>query len=416
MNKRQVIVLWIIALLLATTVGILRWTSGDPASRSTQRAPGDTLLDGFPGPQVSQLEITGVDGSIRLVQKDGMWTVPAREHYPAQRSMVHELLRTLTDLKVTRGIEAGPSFAPRFGMDEAAGSDDERGVTMVFSDAAGKELAKVTLGKNIENAQDSGMMGGAMAVGRYIRNHADESGFYAVGEMFPAITTLASSWLDPAFLSPEKITSISLTRKGSDEVDWAILRDSEDAEFKLEDAAPGEVLDATTAGALKSLLSFARFEDVATADQVAERGDPSKRCTAVIGTAEGFTYRLQILPIREVTDRVLLTVADISATIPSERKKADNETPDTAKQHDEAFASRSKALQEKLARETKLTGRTFEVSGLALEALLKERGQLIAKAEAAAPGDGAPANVQQMPGGLIATPPVPAAGMPAEGE
>jgi hypothetical protein len=33
---------------------------------------------------------------------------------------VNEFIRTLDELKVTRGMEAGPSFAPRFGMDEAA--------------------------------------------------------------------------------------------------------------------------------------------------------------------------------------------------------------------------------------------------------------------------------------------------------
>lgn len=413
MNKRQVIVLWVIALVLAATVGIVKLTTKDAASSATKRAPGETLFESFPAADAAKIQIAGADNTVTVQRKDTGWVVVEREDYPARILMVNEFLRTLTDLKVTRGMEAGPSFAPRFGMDEGAKSAEDRGITATFHDASGNELAKVSLGKNIENNSDSGMMGGSATVGRYIRNHADESGFYAVSEVFPSITPDFPLWLDNAFINPEKISTISLTEKGSDTVAWKVVRESEEAEFKLENPAPGEVIEASVATPFKSLFSYARFEDVVPTAQVAEQSDASAKRTAVIETFEGFTYHLEISPRKGKDGAVLMTV-NISANIAKERKVEAGESPEDAKAKSEAFTTRVKSLEEKLAKESKLNGRTFELTQSTVEPLLKDRSGIVAKAEAPAPGDGAQGSVQQTPGGLIATPPVQAVSEPIE--
>lgn len=404
MNKRQVIVLWVIALVLAAAVGLVKLTTKDTASSATKRAPGQTLFESFPATDVAKIQIAGAKGTVTVERKDGGWVVPERDNFPARLLMVNEFLRTLTDLKVTRGMEAGPSFAPRFGMDESAKTDEDRGITATFHDAAGNEIAKVSLGKDIENSGDSGMMGGAATVGRYIRNHADESGFYAVSEMFPSITPDFPLWVDNGFVNPEKIRAISLTEKGSDTVAWKVVRDTEEAEFQLENPAPGEVLNAAVAGPFKSLLAYARFEDVVPAAKVAEKSDAAAKRTAIIETFEGFTYKLEIAPVKSSGDMALMTV-NVSATIAKERKVEAGETPEDAKKKADAFASRSKALNDKLEKESRLNGRTFQVAKTTVDPLIKDRGEIVAKAEVPAPGAGAQGSVQPMPGGLIATPP-----------
>ncbi len=414
MNKRQVIILWAIAIALAGTVATLKLTQKDTSGSATERASGDTLFESFPAADVSTVDIEGAGASVTLAKKDGQWSVSQRDGYPANNSSVNELLRTLTELKVTRGMEAGPSFAPRFGMDESATKAEDHGLTATFKDASGKELAKVSLGKNIESGGDANPMGGGMSVGRYIRNHADESGFYAVSEMFPSVSAEAPRWLADDFISPEKIKSISLTEKGGDKIAWKLTRDGEDAEFKLNGAVGSEVLDTTATTPLKSLFSYARFEDVVPADKVAARADAAGRRSAVIETFEGFTYTLTLTPAKPdadaagiappATDHFLLTV-DVTADLPKERKKEDGEKPEDAKSKDEAFTTRLKSLTEKLAKEKAFAGRTFEVSRSTVNPLLKERDQLITKATPA-PTAGAPGGaVQQHPGGLIATPP-----------
>jgi len=300
-------------------------------------------------------------------------------------------------------------------MDESAAKAEDRGLTATFKDATGKELARVSLGKNIESGADAGPMGGGGAVGRYIRNHADESGFYAISEMFPSVSDEATRWLADDFFSPEKIKSISLSHKSKDETAWKLTRETEDAEFKLEGAAGDEVLDNSATTPLKSLFSYARFSDVIPADKVAERANAEEKRSAVIETVEGFIYQLTITPAKAAapaeggaapatSEEVLLTV-NVNAELPKERKKEEGEKEEDTKSKDAAFAERIKTLGEKLAKEKALEGRTFLVSKTTVDALLKERDQLITKAQpapAAAAGQG---SVQQLPGGIVATPP-----------
>jgi hypothetical protein len=320
------------------------------------------------------------------VKKDGKWTVAQRENYPANTINVNEFIRTLAELKVTRSLEAAPSFAPRFGMDESSNKPEDRGLTATFKDAAGKELAKVSLGKNIEGSQESSPMG-AMPVGRYIRNHADESGFYAVNEMFFSVSADITRWLAEEFIAPDKIKSVSLSQKGSNTVAWKLERDAENAEFKLADIKPDEALNNENVTPMKNLFSYARFEDVVTSADVAERADAAGKRNAIIETFDGFTYNLTITPPKPATgsttsapDKLLMTVA-VSANLPTQRSKAEGEKPEQAKAKDEEFAARIKTLNEKLAKEQSLAGRTFEVSKNTLDALLKERETLVKKAE-----------------------------------
>jgi hypothetical protein len=426
MNKRQVIILWIIAIALGSAVGLLKLTQKDTTQSATSRAAGQTLFESFPAAEVAAVEIKGAAGNVNLAKKDGKWIIAERDGYPANATYINEFIRTLSELKITRGMEAGPSFAPRFGMDESAGKAEDRGLTATFKDASGKELAKISLGKNIESgAADASPFGGGGAVGRYIRNYADESGFYAIGEMFPSVSDDVTRWLNDAFFSPEKIKSISLSKKGSDESAWKLARETEEAEFKLEGATGDELLDTTATSSLKSLFSYARFNDVIPAGKAEERGDAAGKRSAVIETFEGFIYSLTITPAKPAkpaegetstasSDDVLLTVS-VNAELPKERKKEENEKPEDAKTKDEAFTSRLKSLTEKLEKEKTLEGRVFLVAKTSVDALMKERDQLITKAQPAPAADANKGSVQELPGGIIATPPANTpAGKPVE--
>lgn len=429
MNKRQVIILWAIAIGLGASVTAVKISQNKAVKSSTERKAGETLFSSFPATDAVSVEIQGVGSAVTLVKKDGKWVVAERGDYPANPNFVNDLIRTLGDLKITQAMEAGPSFAPRFGMDETATKPEEHGLTATFKDASGKQIAKIGLGKNIENNATSaaapGMGGGS--VGRYVRNFADESGFYAVGEMFPSINADAKRWLSDSFINPEKIKSITVNKPGTDEVDWKVSRETEEAEFKLENAKDGEVADATATEPMKSLFSYARFEDVVPADKVAEKALSESKRTVVLETVEGFTYTLNISAIKPEaapastttpavvpppSDNYLLTV-DVTAELPKERKKEEGEKPEDGKTKDEAFTARQKTLTEKLAKEKALAGVTFEMAKSTLEPVLKDRKTLTTKP--LPPAEGADqGSVQQLPGGMIARPPMSATTPPIQ--
>ena len=404
MNKRQVTILWVIAIALGAAVTAVKVSHNQSTRSATKRSQGQTLFDSFPANDATSIEIQGATGSVTLSKKDGKWGVTQRDGYPANNTFVNDFIRTLGELKITLGMEAGPSFAPRFGMDETATKPADRGLTATFKDSAGKEIAKVSLGKNIDSNSAPSPMGGSSAVGRYVRNHADDSGFYAVSEMFPSVSDDAKRWLDSGFINPEKINAITLSQPGKSEIDWKLTRDDENAEFKLDAAAATEVPDTAVTSPLKSLFSYASFDDIVPTHQVSERIDTEAKRTAIIETIEGFTYTIQISPTKPATDNFLLTV-EVAAEIPKERKKSEGEKPEDAKTKDTAFSERQKILTEKLTKEKALAGITFQVAKSTVDPLLKDRAALITKATPP-PADGAPTgSVQELPGGVIARPP-----------
>lgn len=425
MSKRQVVVLWILAILLVTAAFVVRSGNSQGFQTKTQRARGATLLADFPATEVAKIQVNSGDKSTTLVRKDGKWTVADRENYPANTTSINDFLRTLADVKVTDGIEAEPSFAPRFGMDPAATDEKERGTDVVLSNDAGTELARLTLGKNLEAAGDPmSMMGGGGASGRFIRNHADESGVYKVSELFPTLTAEPQRWLDEAFLKVEKIKSVSVSAPAMpDKVAWKVTRPDEVAEFTLEGSKEGEALDSTATSPLKSLFSYARFDDVVSTDTVDKIAKPLEKRTVKIETLEGFVYTLTVTPTEAEKpkendpeaappEESFLISVEVTAEIPAERKKEDKESEDDAKAKDKAFADRKVDLEKKLATEKAFAGRNFKVSRYVVEALLKDRDALIKKPEA--PGSAAAGNPargglpQGFPGGLPggAPPPV----------
>jgi hypothetical protein len=403
MNKRQVIILWIVAALLAASVTLIKRGRDKEIKSATNRGAGQTLLESFPAGDVATVEIKGADSAVTLQKKDGKWVIPQRENFPAKSSgvnSVNDLLRTVSELKIAQSMQAGPSFAPRFGMDVSSKDPKEHGINVLFKDSSGKELANITVGKNIESAAGSGVpLSGGGSTGRFIRNHADESGFYAVSELFPTLSDAPKSWLDAdEFLRIEKIQSISVTSPGKDEVAWKAVRTNEEADFTLEGAAAGEAIEPATATALKSLLAYSRFNDVVSKEDVEKRAVADRKQVATIKTFEGLSYTITFTPSKAAekpassnpedssppAEETLLVNVAVEANIPKERKKDEGEKPEDAKTKDEAFAARTKELEARLTKDKAFAPYTFEVAKAALDNLLKDRATLTKKPDPAA--------------------------------
>jgi len=414
MNKRQVITLWVIAIALAAAIAFVKFGRNQEIKGSTNRSAGQTLIESFPANDVSSIEIKGATDSTTLTKKDGKWIVAQRENYPAKPSEVNGLLRIIGELKVTQGMQAGPSFAPRFGMDEASKDPKEHGIAVTFKDASGKEISKITVGKNIESTASASPMGGGSS-GRFVRNHADESGFYSVSELFSSLSEEPKRWLTEDFFKPEKIQSVSVTQPGKSDIFWKVVRADESGDFALEGAAAGETVDPAALNAFKSLFSFTRFEDIVPASEVEKRADNDQKRTLKIVTFEGFNYTITFTPNKAgavpppanpedpapPAEETYLVTIDVSAEIPKERKKEEGEKEEDAKTKDAAFAERSKALTEKLAKEKALAGLTFEVSKSSFEAAAKTRGDLLKREDPTANGaPGAPSPTE------VVTPPI----------
>jgi len=401
MNKRQILVLWIIAVVLVVALIAVNSSTKDGFQSATNRERGETLLEDFPAADVAGLTIKTGDDSVTMKKEEAGWVVTDRDNYPANTSNINELLRTVTEVKVTQGIEADPEFAPRFGMDPKAEDDAEKGTDLVLTGADGNPMAELTFGRNLESGSSSPMGGGS--TGRFVRNHGDDSGVYVTSELFPTLSADVTRWLDDAFLKVEKIQSVSVSKPGQEnEIQWKLTRPDEGSDFQLEGKKAQENLDTAAINPIKNLFSYARFEDVVPAASAEGAWDKDKRQTAVIETVEGFTYNITFGPRKAekedaANDSYLIRITT-TAKIPTERKKEEGDTEEDSKEKDDAFVERKKQLEEKLAAAKKLEGITYQVTKFTVDPLLKDRIGLIMSAP--------PAQAQPQAGGGNMAPPM----------
>jgi len=412
MSRKQVVILWIAAFILAASAIYVRTHSSKGFDSHTARARGKTLFENFPAKEIGRIHITSGKDSTTLARKGDSWVVTDRADYPASSDSVVSLLRALREVKVVDGIEAEPSFAPRFGMDPNSSNPEEQGIDAVFSSDSGAELAHVTFGKTLGAGEDAQQQGGV--TGRFIRNDADKSGVYKVSETFSGLAAQPSNWLDLKFLAVEKIQSITVSQPGRAEVDWKLTRTAEDADFTLEGKADNEPLDTAVTGRLKNLFSSSTFEDIVPPDKVAALARPAEARTVEIETFEGFHYKLVITPANldvkpeagaapQLDEATFLATVETTATLPAERKKGDKETPEEAKSKDTAFAERKTALEKLLAEQKAFEGRTFKLSSMTVNTVMLERVALFKKPAAPPQGRNGIQSLS-VPGGLMPLP------------
>jgi hypothetical protein len=431
MSKKSVLFLWLVAAVLGGLVFTVKSNQEAPSKTAALRTTGQTLFESFPAEQMTAIVVAGATDETHLHKRDGKWANLNRDRYAANTKAINDLLRTVADLKVVGAVEDAANYPARFGMDETSKDVKDRGLTVTFSDASGTELAKISLGKPIgaEEPNPLNPLSGG-AGGRFILNHADKSAVYKVTEMFGALSEDPKTWLDQEFISIEKPKTIAVTQPGKDDLAWKLTREDESAEFALEGATPADDFDPSAASSLKNVLSSARFDDVVPTLEASTRGVADQKRTATIETVEGFTYTIEITPSKPAEgagesaapDSYLLSV-EVEATLPTERKKEADEKPEDAKAKDEAFASRLKALQEKLEKEEAFSGRTFQVPQYVVDGLIKERSgfKKAGHPGAEAQPDGLPPGFA-IPEGLrrppveATTPPIEVPQQPAEDE
>ena len=382
MSKKTVILLWTIVAVLSVGVISIKSRSRDTGEALTERRRGQTLLSSFPAADISCIKVKGADQSVTLNKTADGWVVAERNNYPANFSNINNLLRTVESVKINHAIEAGPSYGKRFGMDLTAKKQADHGVELTFLKADQSNAATIFLGKDSSGG------------GRYIQNAADTSGIYVTSESFPTASTSPKDWLNEAFISVDKITSVSVTSAGKpDQIDWKLTRADENAEFSLDGAKPEEKLDNNATAALKTVLASARFQDVSSAELKAVN-EATDRRVVNIGTKDGFTYTIHLLakppvqvpgtlaqpgetpPAAEENFQMTVKVEGKFAT---ERTKPADEKPENAKTADEAFQASLKTLQDKLKTEQGYQGRVYEVSKYTIDSLLKPRADLLTK-------------------------------------
>ena len=374
MNRKELILLLLGVIAIGgTSIGVFKRN----ASSWHEAAPTPTgkVLKEFALNDVARIQIKSNQSDLNLIKKDGQWTLKERGDYPANFEQIGDLVRKIWELKAVQTVKAGPSQLGRLNLNEQGSASPSAGTLVDLKDQSGTRISALLVGKPYLRGDGGMEEGGGYPAGRYVVALDADRQALLVSEPFTQVDSPAAQWLDHAFFKIDHIKSAVVTGT-SPEAGWKLSRENETANWKLEDAKPGEELDQAKVPAFVSQLGFPGFIDVAPRDSAGKTPVLEKPAAMTVETFDGFLYTIKLgSPVGE---NCPLTVS-VSANLPKKRVAGKEEKPADKTRLDAEFAAKAKELQAKLEKEKKFEKETYLVAKSGFDSMLKQRSELMAE-------------------------------------
>jgi hypothetical protein len=375
-NRRQFFIalaaLAVLAVLGAAVVLSDRsaWTAAD--SRAGQKA-----IPGLRLSEVAEIAILDPAGELHLARGETGWSVRERAGFAAETDRIAALLVKLAELKIVQSEPLPESQRARLELlepkDKAAGG----GTLIELKDAKGGSLGRLLLGKKIVKSSPVASLsrGETEATGRYLTAGGEAGTMLAVGEPLTEVESKPELWLVKDLLRADGAKSISSSKDGRQR--WSVTRETESADWKF--AGSKEKPDLQKATDLASSLGWVNLVDVVA--------DPAKADTGLdhaivikADTFDGISYTLTVG--NKAGDNYYVRVA-VAGEPRKTRTPAKGEKAEDKPKNDKEFEERRKKLIENMEREKKLEPWTYLVAKNGLEALLRDRPELMPEKKSA---------------------------------
>ncbi|MDB6054798.1 MAG: hypothetical protein JWN25_2321 [Verrucomicrobiales bacterium] len=375
MNRKQLLVLLVIVAIVGA-VGWMVYSKGkDGASPGGQRV-GEKLLGTFEVNDVAHIVIKQLTNELNLVRKGDLWVVKERGDYPANFSEISDFVRKMSDLKVVQTEEVGPSQYARLELLPPGKGGSNSATEVVFLGAGDKPIKDFLLGKKqMRKGGAPGPMGdeGGFPVGRFVLTPPSQL-VAIISDPVSSAEAKPEQWIQKEFIKVEKIKAVSLISTNATN-SWSVTRDSEAGEWKLANAKADEQLDAGKTGGLGTAFSSVSFSDVQPASQMTNTG-LEKGQQITIETFDNFKYHF-VVGDKTPEDNYYLTVK-ISGDF-KDRTAAKDEKPEDKAKLDKEHKDSVVKLQDKLKQEKTFESWIFLVPKWSVDAVLKDRSQLMAE-------------------------------------
>ncbi|MFC5051564.1 DUF4340 domain-containing protein [Rubritalea spongiae] len=395
MSTKVLVSLWALVAVLFVAVLKVRDAQERPIEHVSSLADGDVLLEKLDSSKVATLEFRTSEHEFELKLDDGKWLAPEKGGFPADADRLKRQMGDLFAAKVTHPVQAGEKYYDRFGV---AGGDSlaEDAIVLTFKDAEGEVLETLFLGDLIE-ASTQGLMGGSRNVGRRVRLSSEPNTIYSLKDTFMSFSDDLQSWLKKDFIKVQGLKSVKVE---AEDQSWSVVRESEEADFELQNLPEGKQAKASEMTSFKRLLSSARFNSVLGKqtwdDWEKENSDVSTR-RAKLQTFEGFEYILNFAPQdSEDTNGDYVLSVSVSAELAKERKAEKDETEEETKRADKKFAEEREQFEQKLAAEKACHPYLYLVSKSTLGSLLDDLETLTEEKKEDIPNEEATDEVPEM--------------------
>ncbi|MBI1965272.1 MAG: DUF4340 domain-containing protein [Betaproteobacteria bacterium] len=371
MTRKQFLYL-VIALLVLGGAGLALFHRGIADYRASGARIGARLLPEFKIADVAQVRLQDGKQQVTLARKEKSWAVQERGGYPADFQEISGLALKLLELKVTQSEQVAESLLPRLQLADP-GKGEGAGTLVEFRDGAGRQLARLVLGKKVLKKDPLNPLPSAkdgVPAGRYVRVGDARDTMVVVSDPLNNAEAGPGRWLDKLFFKVERIRTLAVGPEGA-APHWKIARAEEWGQWKF--AAGGDDLNPSAAVAAVNKLGGLAFDDV-VADPKPE--DAGKPLAVVAETFDNLTYIVKLARSKAGGDyRLTFTVA---GTPPRSRPPEKGEKGEQKERRDKEFAESLQRLEARIALEKALSQWTYLVSAREIEPLLRERGDMIA--------------------------------------
>lgn len=243
MNLRNLSIIVAILAVLCAVAWVLRRPA--PPASDDARVGSPVLASDLAG-QAARVRIADAGKSVELARAaDGSWTVPSYHDFPADFAKLSRLVTDLTEAKVRRLVTSRPDRLARL---------EFKDTSISMSDAAGKELWQVDLGKNAEGG------------GRFLRYRNEDKGYLANLSLW--IDTEPKNWADAVILAlkSDELGRIEIGFTDGAVAPVVLARATKDGSWGAESVPEGQRLKADRITSLVSGFSSLRFSETAAPD------------------------------------------------------------------------------------------------------------------------------------------------------
>ncbi len=370
MNRKQFLWLMLAVVVMCGASLALFWQDLT-AYRDSGAKIGAHLLPPMKVSDVAKLRLQDATSEVTLAAKDKVWRVEQRGGYPADFAEISGLILKLLEAKVVQSEAVGASLHGRLDLlAPVKGAKDGTGTLVELSDAAGKVLVSMVLGKvslkkdpmnPLPNAKDG------VPAGRHILVAGKGDNVFVVSDPLEKAVARPGAWLARDFFKIDRIKTLQLA--GDSSTSWKITRDEEWGQWKF--AAGGGQLDPSAAVTVNNAWSGLAFSDVILDDKTGT----DKAVTFTVITFDDLTYTVKLAPHAN-GDFVLRFI--VAGTPPKTRKPEPNEKAEDAAKRDKEFADNRQRLEARVMLEQARSQWAYVVPGKQVAPLLLKREQMVA--------------------------------------
>jgi hypothetical protein len=374
MNRKQFLWLMLVVVLLGGTGLALFWQD-ITAYRDSGAKIGARLMPELKISDVAKLRLQDASQEVTLVLKDKVWRVEQRGGYPADFAEISGLILKLLDVKIVQSETVGASLHGRLNLlapDKVAkdnkGAREGTGTLVELSDASGKTLVSLVLGKvslkkdpmnPLPNAKDG------VPAGRHVLMAGRGDNVAVVSDPLEKAVANPGAWVAKDFFKADRIRSLQLAGEGM--TPWKIARDEEWGQWKF--AAGGGMLNPSAAVTATNALGSLAFSDVVIDDKTGT----GKAAVLTAETFDDLTYTVRLAPQANGDFVLRYTVA---GTPPKTRKPEPKESAEDAAKRDKEFAENRQRLEARVMLEQARSQWAYVLPGKAAAPLLMKREQM----------------------------------------